>query len=185
MLLGDASPLLDCPFCKPKHTRQSCFASGCPDNCLKAVFKMLHTATVKLCYTNWQDRNFTDTGKALLHHGCMQAHIYSMTDHKKAVGARLRKIIDLLGMQYTDAAEIMGISKQVLRNWMNGDSYPSPYNLYKLCRAKGVDFDYVFLGNWDHLPHHLAKVLDQELANQLEPGQVAPSGAARMDDAEA
>lgn len=102
----------------------------------------------------------------------METTILSHTDHKRAVGVRLRKIIDLLGMPYTEAADLMGVSKQVLRNWMAGDSYPAHYALYKLCRSRGIDFDYIFLGQWDHLPYHLAKALDLELEKKLESGVV-------------
>lgn len=181
MLLGHTPPLLDSALRNANNSRQSCFASGCANNHLKAVVKMLHASSVKPDYTVWQEVFFTDSGKALLHHRGMQTHIFPMSDHKKVVGARLRKIIDIIGLQYTEAADIMGVSKQVLRNWMSGESYPAPYSLYKLCKSKGVNFDYIFLGNWDHLPHHLAKVLEQELEDQLEKEQANSAALAHTD----
>lgn len=181
MLLGHTPPLLDSALRNANNSRQSRFASGCANNHLKAAIKMLHAPSVKPRYTVWQEVFFTDSGKALLHHKVMQTHILPMSDHKKVVGARLRKIIDIIGLQYTEAADVMGVSKQVLRNWMSGESYPAPYNLYKLCRSKGVNFDYIFLGNWDHLPHHLAKALERELEDQLEKEPASQAALARTD----
>ncbi len=140
----------------------------------RTVHIAAHGYMVKLRYTKTQGDIFTDSGIASLHHAAMETAILSQSDHRVAVGARLRKVIDLLGMPYTEAAELMGVSKQVLRNWMAGEHYPSPYSIYRLCRTRGIDFDYVFLGNWDGLPHHLARALDAELEVQLAPPAQRP-----------
>lgn len=94
----------------------------------------------------------------------MENVIFSREDHLKAAGHRLRRVIDMLSLSYVEAAEIMGISKHVLRNCMAGDNYVQPYALYRLCRAKGIDFNYVFLGDWGALPTRLGKQLEDELA---------------------
>lgn len=99
--------------------------------------------------------------------GSMESAILPPSDHRIAVGARLRKLIDMLGMTYVDAAELMGISKHVLRNWMAGETYPQPYPLYRLCRLKGVDFNYVFLGDWAALPGRLSSQLEAELLARM------------------
>jgi transcriptional regulator with XRE-family HTH domain len=98
----------------------------------------------------------------------MEIAVLSFADHKIQCGQRLRKLIDLLDLPYVEAAELMGISKHVLRNWMAGESYPQPHSLYRLCRAKGVDFNYVFLDDWSALPHRLSSALEAELKAQLE-----------------
>jgi transcriptional regulator with XRE-family HTH domain len=92
----------------------------------------------------------------------MEIALLTAAAHQKLAGERLRHVIDLLGIPYVEAASIMGVSKHVLRNWMAGDNYPQPYPLYRLAKAKGVNFDYVFLGDWQGLPHRIAKVLESE-----------------------
>jgi transcriptional regulator with XRE-family HTH domain len=93
--------------------------------------------------------------------------VLAQTDFQVAAGARLRKLIDLLGLSYVEAASLMGVSKHVLRNWMAGDNPPGVYAVYRLARAKGVDFNYVFLGDWSALPSRLAKELDAEMTATL------------------
>ncbi len=73
----------------------------------------------------------------------------------------------MLGITQVEAARLMGISKHVLRNWIAGDNPIMPYAMYRLCRAKGVDFNYVFLGDWARLPHDLATRLEAELQAKL------------------
>jgi len=61
----------------------------------------------------------------------------------------------------------MGVSKNVLRNWLAGDNPVQPYPLYRFCRAKGVDFNFVFLGDWTRLPYGLAKAAEQQALASL------------------
>jgi len=101
--------------------------------------------------------------------------VLSQTDYQRAAGARLRRLIDLMDLTYVDAAALMGVSKNVLRNWMVGDNPPQPYPIYRLCRAKGIDFNYVFLGDWSALPARLARELDEEMKATLgASGEQAP-----------
>lgn len=93
--------------------------------------------------------------------------VLAQSDYQTAVGTRLRRLIDLLGISYVEAASLMGVSKNVLRNWMAGDNPPAPYAVYRLTRAKGVDFNYVFLGDWSALPARLARALDEEMKSTL------------------
>ena len=94
-----------------------------------------------------------------------------------AVGVRLRQLIDALNMSYVEAADIMGIDKSGLGNWMRGrPSYPSVYSLYKFCRTKGVDFNWVFLGDPSGLPDRAARTLlglEPKQADQPEPATQA------------
>lgn len=82
-------------------------------------------------------------------------------------GQRLRRLLELLNMKQTEAAELMGVTKHVLRNWLAGDNPVQPYPLYRLCKLKGLDFNFVYLGDWSHLPHHLSKALEDEAIARL------------------
>lgn len=100
----------------------------------------------------------------------MEQLILALSDHKKAVGHRLRQLIDALNMKYVDAAEEMGTSRNHLGNWMRGRDYPLWYPLYKFCRVRGVNTDWVMLGDPSSLP---AKVRDRllELERERAAGQ--------------
>jgi transcriptional regulator with XRE-family HTH domain len=98
----------------------------------------------------------------------MDIAILGRNDHQRVVGERLRRLIDELGLTYVEASEVMGITKHVLRNWMAGDSYPNPYALYRLCRSRNVDFNFVFLGDWSSLPARIGKRFEDELSQALD-----------------
>jgi transcriptional regulator with XRE-family HTH domain len=101
----------------------------------------------------------------------MDYPILPKSEHQRAVGVRLRRTIDALGLSYTRAAEVMGTSRQVLHGWMEGRSYPENYCLYRLCRAYRVTFDYAYLGDWAMMPAALAQALETALA---PPAAAAP-----------
>ncbi|GEN14722.1 hypothetical protein NCH01_11530 [Neoasaia chiangmaiensis] len=107
----------------------------------------------------------------------MQVEILSLSDYQVTCGHRLRRAIELLGMAFTEAAAIMGVSKGVLNHWMSGNHPIQPYALYRLSRARNVTFDYVFLGDWSGLPHHLASQLEAEILS----GQKHSSESAHSD----
>jgi transcriptional regulator with XRE-family HTH domain len=94
-------------------------------------------------------------------------------------GRRLRWLIAKLGLKQTQAADIMGVSKHVLRNWLVGDNPVQPYPLYRLCRSRGVDFNFVYLGDWTHLPYELAKAAEQEALANLA---VSPAAASQANE---
>ncbi len=98
--------------------------------------------------------------------------ILSKSDHVQQVGIRLRQLIDALEIPYVQAATEMGVSKSQLGNWMRGDSYPAPYQLYLFCRRRGVNFDWPFLGDPAALPYQVASRLLQG-----EPEPEPPSAA--------
>ncbi|MGY8607068.1 hypothetical protein ACTVH1_15450 [Gluconobacter cerinus] len=52
----------------------------------------------------------------------MNPSLEPQSDHQRHVGQRLRQVLDALPLPYVDAATVMGVSKQMLRNWMAGDS---------------------------------------------------------------
>lgn len=91
-----------------------------------------------------------------------------VSDYQKICGGRLRRIITELDLSFVQAAEIMGISKHVLNHWMKGNNPIEPHALYRLAVLKGVDFNYVFLGDWSRLPYDLAREFEAELKATLE-----------------
>jgi len=105
----------------------------------------------------------------------MEVPVLTQSDFQQASAHRLRRLIDLLGITQVEAARIMGITKHVLRNWLAAENPIQPYPLYRLCRAKGLDFNYVMLGDWSNLPHHLARELEREALSNL----AAPAAADR------
>lgn len=98
----------------------------------------------------------------------METAILTQSEHQAVVGSRLRRVIDMLGMSYVEAAELMNTSKQTFNGWMKGDSYPNCYGIYRLQRAKGVTYDYLFLGDWSGLPAKLASQMDAELRAEMD-----------------
>lgn len=103
----------------------------------------------------------------------VQTAILTQADHQRASGERLRRLIKLLGMSYVEAAELMNVSKHVLNHWMQGNHPIQPYPLYRLCRTKGANFDYVFLGDWSALPHRMARELEAELLPSLDAAEAS------------
>lgn len=98
----------------------------------------------------------------------MERSILAQSDHQKVVGSRLRRVIGMLGMSYVEAADLMATSKQTLNGWMKGENYPNWYGVYRLHRAKGVTYDFLFLGDWSGLPQKLAAQMDAELRAEMD-----------------
>lgn len=115
-----------------------------------------------MCHAPLSSQNHALTG---LLTGCtflrMEMALLTATDHQAAVGERLRAAIDACGLRYIQAAEIMGVTKNHLGNWMRGDSPVRVYELYRLCRVTGVTADWVLLGDPSGLPQRLAARLIQ------------------------
>lgn len=97
----------------------------------------------------------------------MDIPLLPQSDYQVDAGRRLRNLIEKLGITQVEASRLMGISKHVLHNWIVGDNPIQPYGLYRLCKAKGVDFNYVFLGDWNHLPYSLAKEMEDDMQATL------------------
>lgn len=116
----------------------------------------------------------------------MEQAVLSKADHTKAVGVRLRQLIDALGLSYVDAANDMGVTKNHLGNWMRGAAYPLHYSLYRFCRIRGVNTDWVYLGDPSGLPHRVAAALLQPAPKQEDrSAQGSPEGGRRRQKAEA
>jgi transcriptional regulator with XRE-family HTH domain len=81
--------------------------------------------------------------------------------HRQA-GDRLRRSIAATGLQFVEAARIMGISKSQLGNWMRGDAPIRPFELALFCRATGVTTDFVLLDDPSCLPKRLHSALSEK-----------------------
>lgn len=91
--------------------------------------------------------------------GMSDTIILPKSDHVRDVGIRLRQLIDALDIPYKQAAQEMGVSKSHLGNWMRGTNYPTPYEVFRFCRRRGVNFDWIFLGDPAALPHRVVERL--------------------------
>lgn len=100
--------------------------------------------------------------------------VLSRKDFRIASAHRLRDLIEKLGLTQVEAAQIMGVSKHVLRNWLMAENAIGTYALYRLSRAKGIDFNYIFLGDWSNLPPEVVEQFERELGAALE--AAAPGG---------
>jgi transcriptional regulator with XRE-family HTH domain len=98
----------------------------------------------------------------------MSDTVLTASEHRKAVGARLRRVIDLLGMTSKDVGELMGVTKQSMTDYLGGKSYPNGYGVYRLYKLKGITYDFLFLGDWSGLPPKLAQALDAELRAEMD-----------------
>jgi transcriptional regulator with XRE-family HTH domain len=113
--------------------------------------------------TDLQGLSCTDLNVPLVHHRrTMQQLILAESDYRAAVGQRLRQLIRALGIKYTEAAEDMGIERNHLGNWMDGRAYPRAYELYKFCRIRGVNTDWIYLGDPSGLPARVVRELLQQ-----------------------
>jgi transcriptional regulator with XRE-family HTH domain len=96
----------------------------------------------------------------------MEQLILTPSDHKKAMGARMRRVIKVLGESQVEVAKTIKVSKENLGNWLRGDSYPSMHPLYKFCRIFGVTPDWLILGDPSGLR---SDIRDRLLSLEQEP----------------
>ncbi len=107
-----------------------------------------------------------------------QVPIQTPAEYQRECGRRLRWLLDALGLTQPEAAEIMGITKQVLNHWLQGRHGISAYALYRLSLVKRTNFDFVFLAAHSRLPADLAARIEREylaeLADAPAPEQTDP-----------
>jgi transcriptional regulator with XRE-family HTH domain len=89
----------------------------------------------------------------------MEMALLTVSDHQAEVGRRLRQAIAAAGLKQVQAAEVMGVTKNHLGNWLRGESPIRAYELYRLCRVTGITADWVLLGDPSGLPQRLARAL--------------------------
>lgn len=103
----------------------------------------------------------TDMRKGFVHLRPMEIGILTDEDYRRAVGARLRSLINALGITYVEAAADMDVTKNHLGNWMRGTAYPLHYHLYRFCRIRGVNTDFIYLDDPSGLPGRVVAALVQ------------------------
>lgn len=102
-----------------------------------------------------------------------------LSEHRKTVGAWLRRLLDAMDIAYVDAAEDMGTTKHSLNDWMAGRHYPSIYALYRFGRVHNIRaYDYALGGDWSLLPSWLADRLKPDFSGM-------PPFSSHDDDASA
>jgi transcriptional regulator with XRE-family HTH domain len=79
---------------------------------------------------------------------------------RRDIAGRLRLLVDVIGDK-SEVAEIMGISRSGLSNWISPDKplKPSIEPLIRLCNATGCTLDYIYRG--------IPAGLTADLANRL------------------
>lgn len=98
----------------------------------------------------------------------MDIPILPSSQFQRDCGERLERLIEVLDLSKVEAARLMGVSKHVLNHWISGNNPVQPYPLYRLCRTRGVDFNYVYLGDWTRLPAAVGMALEAEAISTLE-----------------
>ena len=88
----------------------------------------------------------------------MSAYLLPKEHHLQA-GLRLRQAIAACQMKQVEAAEVMGVTKNHLGNWLRGEAPIRMYELYRFCRMTGVTADWVILGDPSGLPRRIAERL--------------------------
>jgi transcriptional regulator with XRE-family HTH domain len=80
----------------------------------------------------------------------------------EAVGARLERIRDALGLNKTQIAEAIGISNSQWTNYIKGDNLIPLHVAIRLCKLAGVTTDYIYRDT-------IRSVVDPEMAAKLAP----------------
>jgi transcriptional regulator with XRE-family HTH domain len=86
----------------------------------------------------------------------MSFAVLAASDHQRECGLRLRQAITAAKIRQVDAAEIMGIPKNHLGNWLRGEAPIRLYQLYRLCRVTGVTADWIVMGDPSGMPQRLS-----------------------------
>jgi transcriptional regulator with XRE-family HTH domain len=93
----------------------------------------------------------------------MEQLILGITDHRAALGGRLRAAIYALNENQVTVAAALNTKKNHVGNWLRGDSYPGLYLLYQFSRIYGVSADWLILGDPSSLKKSLLdRVLEWE-----------------------
>ena len=93
--------------------------------------------------------------------GRSRAHYLGMesSEHKIAVGKRLRLTIETLELRQIDVARQFGISPSKLGNWLRGVNYPETLALIEFCDTYKLTMDWFLRGPAAGVPGPLADIL--------------------------
>jgi len=82
-----------------------------------------------------------------------------MEDHPEAVGARLRRVREILGLNKRQFAERAGMNEQTYGPFENGKRPLSLESAKKLRKAYDLTLEFMYFGKIDDLPHRITKEL--------------------------
>ncbi|KGM47451.1 helix-turn-helix domain-containing protein [Pseudooceanicola atlanticus] len=82
-----------------------------------------------------------------------------LEDSREAVGARLKKVREILGMAKKEFAEKAGISEQVYGPFENAKRDLSLQSAKKLRKAYSLPLDFLYFGKTDDLPTRISREL--------------------------
>lgn len=94
----------------------------------------------------------------------------SKKEYKRALGLRIYKIRDTLGLSRDAFSELCGISSCFLCDIEGGKKAPSAQNLAKISKRIGISADYLVKGKSETDHSEIADMMI-ELINALEPEQ--------------
>lgn len=83
----------------------------------------------------------------------------SMEDKPEAVGARLKRAREVLGMSKRDFSEGAGLTEQTYGPFENAKRPLTIEAAKKIRKAYGLTLEFMYFGKTDDLPYRIAKAL--------------------------
>ncbi|WP_339113281.1 helix-turn-helix transcriptional regulator [Thioclava sp. GXIMD2076] len=80
-------------------------------------------------------------------------------DSAEAIGARLRRVREILGLSQAEFAEKAGMTKQTLNGFETGRRELTRNAAKSLRKTYGLSFEFMYFGNKADLPHRIATEL--------------------------
>lgn len=72
-------------------------------------------------------------------------------NYKIAIGDRLHALRDVYGMSQAQFAEQISTNQETYHKWESGKIFPNPVTMMILCARYRVDFNYIYMGNFNIL----------------------------------
>lgn len=82
-----------------------------------------------------------------------------LEDAPEAIGARLQRIREILGLKKKEFAEKAGISEQAYGPWENARRQITYDGAKKIRKTYNLSLEFIYFGKIDDLPHKIAKEL--------------------------
>ena len=79
---------------------------------------------------------------------------------RRAVGARLKAVREVLGLPQGVFGRRAGLSPAAYNNIELGEKLPSIETAIALCKAHRLTLDYIFMGDAGDLPHAVGKAIE-------------------------
>lgn len=89
----------------------------------------------------------------------MHVMLESLEDKPEAVGARLKRAREIIGMTKREFAEGAGLTEQTYGPFENAKRPLTIEAAKKLRKAYGLTLEFMYFGKIDELPHRIAKDL--------------------------